>query len=424
MLAGGGELPATRQWLVVLLASAANLINQADRVVMSIAIVPMSYDLELSPYSQGWILSSFAYGYITTQLLAGPLSEKYGPGFVLSIALVGWCCLTILTPIVANMGLMLLLAVRVFMGVCEGFCWPSAYTWISMNVHKSRRSRSFAILIAAGMAGQLTALTVCPLISWPAMFFLFGSGGFMWVTIYSISPLPRTATQPTTTPYAIYLEMLSFKPVIAILVAHFSHNWGHYICTTWLPTYLHTVLGVPKEELGIVALPLFLSTILSPMYGAFADWLHGSRGVSLLKVRRLLTAIGLFGPAIMFALFPHAKTKFGAISLMCCIAVTSGCLSPGVFSNHADVLPHHAGMAFGLGNTIATIPGLVIGPLTGYLITHGNNWAPLFYTATFLSIIGGLVYISISQVNCIEEKMKHSLVTRAGSPTPGEALND
>ena len=415
MLAGTSDIPASRQWLVVLLASSANLINQADRVVMSIAIVPMSYDFNLSPYQQGWILSSFAYGYITTQLMAGPLSEKYGPGFVLSIALVGWCCLTILTPIVANMGLWLLLSVRVLMGVCEGFCWPSAYTWISMNVHKSRRSRSFAILIAAGMAGQLLALTVCPMISWPMMFFVFGSGGFMWVTVYSISPLPSSTTQPSTTPYAIYIEMLSYKPVLAILAAHFSHNWGHYICATWLPTYLHKVLHVPKEELGIVAYPLLLSTVLSPMYGAFADWLHDSKGVSLLKVRRILTVIGLFGPAIVFALFPHAKTKFGAISLLCCFAVTSGCLSPGVFANHADILPHHAGMAFGLGNTIATVPGLIIGPLAGYLIAHGNNWGPIFYMATFLNFMGGLIYVSFSQVHCIEQKMKHSLVSRSSS---------
>eukprot|EP01059_Diplonema_ambulator_P008769 TRINITY_DN18516_c0_g1_i1.p1 TRINITY_DN18516_c0_g1~~TRINITY_DN18516_c0_g1_i1.p1 ORF type:complete len:432 (+),score=67.27 TRINITY_DN18516_c0_g1_i1:42-1298(+) len=396
------------QWMVVLLSATANLVNQADRIVMSIAIVPMSYELGLRAYDQGWILSSFAYGYITTQVVAGPLSEKHGPGRVLVAALGGWCTLTVLTPIFAAQGLSLLLTARVLMGICEGFCWPSTYTWISHTVSSSRRSRSFALLIAGGSAGQLIALLVCPTLLWPTMFLIFGLLGFFWVSLFCMSSVP-TPGNPETQIFSsvhIYARMLKTRPVLAILAAHFTHNWGHTLLVSWLPTYLHTVLGVQKEALGIVAIPLGLCVLASPVYGTIADYLHHTKGISLLVVRRMLSAIGMLGPAVIFLIFPYAQTQWMAIVLVSLIFILYGCMSSGVFSNHADILPTHAGMAFGLGNTIATIPGLVIGPFTAYLISHGNNWYPVFLTSAVLNVIGAAVFCTLSEVESVEHLLE------------------
>lgn len=54
---------------IVALCSAANFINSADRVIMPIAIIPMTDEFKWSLHSQGWILSAFACGYFTSQLL-------------------------------------------------------------------------------------------------------------------------------------------------------------------------------------------------------------------------------------------------------------------------------------------------------------------------------------------------------------------
>lgn len=53
---------------VVVLCSAANFINAADRVLMPLAIVPMTSEYKWSLYWQGWILSAFAFGYFTSQV--------------------------------------------------------------------------------------------------------------------------------------------------------------------------------------------------------------------------------------------------------------------------------------------------------------------------------------------------------------------
>ena len=61
-------LPKTSR--IVGLCSIANFINAADRVIMPIAIVPMTDEFKWSLHWQGWILSAFAFGYFTSQVIS------------------------------------------------------------------------------------------------------------------------------------------------------------------------------------------------------------------------------------------------------------------------------------------------------------------------------------------------------------------
>lgn len=54
---------------VVVLCSIANFINAADRVIMPIAIIPMTTYFKWPMHWQGWILSAFAFGYLSSQVI-------------------------------------------------------------------------------------------------------------------------------------------------------------------------------------------------------------------------------------------------------------------------------------------------------------------------------------------------------------------
>lgn len=54
---------------VVVLCSVANFINAADRVIMPIAIIPMTSYFKWTMHWQGWILSAFAFGYLSSQVI-------------------------------------------------------------------------------------------------------------------------------------------------------------------------------------------------------------------------------------------------------------------------------------------------------------------------------------------------------------------
>lgn len=63
----------TRTSRIVALCSFANFINSADRVIMPIAIVPMTKVFGWNMHLQGWILSAFALGYFTSQIIGKQL---------------------------------------------------------------------------------------------------------------------------------------------------------------------------------------------------------------------------------------------------------------------------------------------------------------------------------------------------------------
>lgn len=61
-----GYFGLTHMQQIVILCSAANFINAADRVIMPTAIVQMSELYKWDMHNQGWILSSFSVGYMAS----------------------------------------------------------------------------------------------------------------------------------------------------------------------------------------------------------------------------------------------------------------------------------------------------------------------------------------------------------------------
>ncbi len=76
-------------------------------------------DFPWSSKEQGLLLSSFFYGYITTQLLGGWLAPKMGAGKLYGLGILTTAVLTLLTPLIADFGLVPLVAVRILEGIFE-----------------------------------------------------------------------------------------------------------------------------------------------------------------------------------------------------------------------------------------------------------------------------------------------------------------
>lgn len=111
----------------------------ALRVNLSVAIVAMTEDRNVTtengtiinqPYfdwsqnTRGIILSSFFYGYITTQFAGGYVSQKIGGNLIFGVGIGMTALLTLLTPLAAKSGVGVLIAVRIIEGVFEGVTFP------------------------------------------------------------------------------------------------------------------------------------------------------------------------------------------------------------------------------------------------------------------------------------------------------------
>ncbi|RWS07298.1 sodium-dependent phosphate transport protein 1: chloroplastic-like protein [Dinothrombium tinctorium] len=391
----------------VALCSTANFINSADRILMPIAVIAMSETYSWDLNSQGWVLSSFAFGYITSQIFGTHITNRMGSKLVLTAAVFLWSFSTLITPYIASQ-LYLLIAFRILLGLGEGLGLPTIFKIFAHSIPVEERSTAFGYLIGAGTIGQTIAALTCPHLPWELTFYFFGTLGILWVLIWIVLykdendyvkdelPVTYSKTHPKNVPWTFFI---SRWPFWAIYIAHFAMNWSNYIVMQWLPTYLTRNLEVNKSDISVTAVPYIVNSLFGVVSGHFADYLI-SRKWTILSVRRLMTAIGLFGPGIFLICFCAVNKLFYAIIFVSISMALCACNSAGHLSNHADVAPNHAGITFAVSNTIATIPGILCGPLTASLViqSHGR-WFPVFVLAAALNFVGTVIYASQSSAS-------------------------
>jgi len=66
---------------------------------------------------QGHILGAFFYGYLVSQVPGGMLAERYGGKWVLTVFVCLSTASTLLTPVAARLGFVLLIVLRICCGI-------------------------------------------------------------------------------------------------------------------------------------------------------------------------------------------------------------------------------------------------------------------------------------------------------------------
>ncbi len=408
-----GGWPA--RYRVVLLAALAVFICYMDRVVISVAIIPMAADYGWSAEEQGRVLSAFFVGYLLTQIAGGWMAERFGGKVVLGAGVVFWSFFTLLTPVAAAGGLTALLTARILMGVGEGVTFPSVYAMFGRWVPLQERSRAVGILFSAIPLGSMFALLATPWIvlqfGWEFAFYLFGGVGFIWWIVWHFSTAKDPQDDPRVSAEELAFirgdteldaadavpppmrELLSKPAVWAIVVGHFCANWGSYVLLAWMPTYINRGLGVDFASVGIFTMIPALFSFLSLNAGGWlADKLIRS-GHDTTRVRKLMQTVGFGGSAAVLAVVGYVESVPLAIALMSLGNIFGGAMSGGFGVNHLDIAPRGAGIIMGLSNTAGTIPGIMGVYISGLILAATDSWALVFQTAAGVLTFGLLFYL-------------------------------
>jgi len=404
-----------RRHTVVLLCFLSTFICYIDRVNISVAIIPMAEQFGWSDTQRGLVLSSFFAGYMVTQVLGGWLAQKWGGKFVLGFGVLWWSAFTILTPLSAMTSFPVLIATRIAMGLGEGVAFPSVYHMFGRWVPAKERSRAASFNLAAIPLGTLTAIIVTPWLAveygWQSVFYVFGVVGFIWFAFWRllVTDTPAVDTRMGETERKLFQqeeervgssetskipwrELLSQKPVWAIIIAHFSNNWGLYVLLSWLPSYFSGQLGIGLRSVWIyVAPPWIASFIMGNVVGVIADRLI-DKGWTVTRVRRFMQFIGSSGPAIALIALASVRDAKSAVILLTVAMGLSSFSFAGFATNHLDIAPRHAGIIFGISNTAGTLPGIIGVALTGLMVETTGSYASAFYLTAGVYALGLVVW--------------------------------
>ncbi|HIG42673.1 MAG TPA: MFS transporter [Gammaproteobacteria bacterium] len=409
-------LPAhwPRRYILVSLTFVSVFICYIDRVNISIAIIPMAEELNWNLQTQGMVLSSFFVGYLLLQIIGGRLSDRFGGKVVLGAGVLLWSLFTILTPPAAWVGISLLIATRIAMGMGEAVTFPSIYTNYGRWIPIQERSRAVGFTNSGIPLGTVFALIVTPIIvqrlGWQWAFYLFGAVGIVWFVFWHRLIAAEPASDPAISAEELELirsgiaageeadsptimEFLKHKAVWAIIVTHFCNNWSLYVLLSWLPTFVNKGLGVDYASVGwVTMIPHAASFLFLNIAGNITDRLIRN-GMAVGKVRKLMQTIGFGGLSIALFFVGEVDTVWMAISIMAVGSALGAFVTGGFAVNHMDIAPRHAGTLMGITNTAGTIPGIIGVFVSGVILEVTGSWALVFQVAGGVTLFGLIVFL-------------------------------
>nr|KAG5687655.1 hypothetical protein BaRGS_027547 [Batillaria attramentaria] len=363
--------------------------------------------------TQGLILGSFFWGYMTTQILGGWLSARFGGKRVYGWFMCSCAICTLLMPVAARTDYRFLLTLRFLAGVGQGVTFPAMNVLWANWAPPLENSKLGGLAYSGSQVGNVITFPLAGLLceygfdgGWPSIFYVLGVLGLLWFVGWTFIVFDSPAEHPRISPEerdyittslkgkmaatrgansrVPWCTLLKSPAVWGIIITHTCSNFGTYTFLTNIPTYMKEVLHFDIKQNGLLSsLPyigFWLSIVVS---GQLADIVR-SHGMLM---------PGIFVAAVGYMTCERSTTAVTLLTLG--VALSGFQYGSGWMVNPVDIAPVHAGVIFGISNTFATIPGFVAPVYIG-LITKNqtqSQWQIVFFIATAIYTIGALAYI-------------------------------
>ncbi|XP_011636198.1 LOW QUALITY PROTEIN: sialin-like, partial [Pogonomyrmex barbatus] len=259
------------------------------------------------------------------------------------------------------------------------------------------RSKLATIGFSGSFFGTVFAMPIAGLIAeywgWPSFFYIFGTAGLVWFICWWFIVKDRPEDDRFISKAELeYIKssldndekkkkivhpwkaMLTSLPVWAIVMAHFSENWGFYTMLTQLPTFMKDVLDFKLDQSGYLsALPYLVMTLVVQFSGQLADFLRTRKFLTTTQVRKIFNCGAFLFQTIFMIGTAFIPTPAGVVICITLAVGFGGFAWSGFGVNHLDIAPKHASVLMGIGNTIATLPGVVSPIITGYIVQNKSS---------------------------------------------------
>ena len=335
---------ALSAWYAVIVLLFAYVLSFVDRIIMSLLVIPIQKDLDISDTQMGLLMGlAFAIFYTVVGIPIARLSDVKSRKIIVSIGIFLWSIMTAVCGL-ARSFLELFLA-RIGVGVGEATLSPAAYSMIADYFPENKLGKAIAVyqsgaLFGSGIAfiigGAIVGLIVnssatsLPFLGelqpWQLAFIIVGLPGvLMTLVMLSVKEPKRTGIKKdlgtsVTIKDAVRYMVKNSKVYLSVFIGFSMLAIPITTIFTWYPTYLQRIHDLTIGESGkILGLILFF---LSSSGVFFGGWL-----VDFLKRRNYQDSF--FRVGLIAAITPVPFTLF--VSSMSDIDATIILLCPFIF---------------------------------------------------------------------------------------------
>ncbi len=341
------------------------------------------------------------------QLIAGPLSDRYGrrPVIIGGISIFIVC--TLIAPLMPTVELFL--AVRlVSAAVVTGLALSRAIVRDMVPIHQ-----------AASLIGYVTmGMTLVPMIGpavggfleeiygWQAVFYFTGIVGIgtLFVVIFDLQETNHHKSVSMAEQFRSYPELFASRRFWGFSCSALFASGTFFAFLGGAPYVARVHLDLSPSTLGLY----FLCIALGYMTGNFLSGRYATR----FGIFSMMISGGVFagaGTVISLAWFyggfEHAAGFFGPLFF---VGMGNGLTLPSAMAGMVSVRPGLAGSAAGLGGAIQIGGGAALSVLAGIILTPTSGPFPLLWLMLITSIIGVLCSIYTARVAKQMEKADRS----------------
>lgn len=304
--------PSGIRWRVLGLLVVASFISYLLRSNISIAGPAMTADLGLTEQQLGYILAAFTAGYTIFQFPGGVFGVKLGPRRALTVLMVLWGLLTVLTSLVPGVGasalwiVAALIAVRFAIGAVHAPIYPLT----GGVVERWFPPGSWALPNGLSSTGlTLGSAAAAPLLAWliaehgwRLSFILMAPlgflGAFLWWWYVRDNPTEHPAANDAEAALILagrsqahlddgspggqpgWLRVLKNRDVLLLTASYFCMNYIFYVMFNWVFYYLVTVRGFESQIAGYSTSVQWIGAAVGATLGGFiCDMLCRRKGM-------------------------------------------------------------------------------------------------------------------------------------------------
>ena len=404
------------RWLIVGLLFVATALSFLDRQVLSISILKIQADLNVSDVQYGWVNTGFLISYALMFTLGGWLIDKFGTRVGLAVSVGLWSLSNAMHGMVQNVWH--LGTARFFLGIGEGGCFPGVAKGVTEWFPQKHRALAMGIAIGGAALGAVIAppLTVylISIFGWRGAFVSTGILGGFWVLVWLFFfQKPRKSRFITKKELALIeddavkqdkKEVQNKKTSIPLkLILRTKEAWGlisirflldpvFYFFMFWIPKYLSEERGVSFERIGeLFWIPFFALGVSNIIGGGVSDRLIKS-GMSVSRARKLV--MGLAALLTMVApLTVVASSAEIAILFMSLFMFAHGFWITNYITVTSELFGKNATSTMvGMSGSAGAIAGLLVNPLIGR-IAESYSYMPMWIVSGIMYPLGFIILL-------------------------------
>ena len=390
--------------------------NYLDRTSVAYAGLHMSHDLGISDSVFGMGAGIFFIGYVVLQIPGALLVELWSARRAITLVMLAWGSLTVLTALVHSAGQLYL--ARFVLGSAEAAFFPGVVVYLSHWFIREDRAKATGNFMAAI---PLSFVIGSPLAGWILGYHWFGLEGWRWlfvlegmpavllagVAFFYLTDWPHEAAwldgrqrqwirrtleaekAPNVGRVSIWQAIRS-RAVVLLATAAFFEYFVFYTIAFWFPTILKRVSGLPDGRLGMLGAIPYIACLLA-MQGN--GW-HSDKRCE----RRLHAAVPCFtGAVALLGLVALPQSLWMTLALFTVLCTIHASLPP-LWALPTEILGESAAAtAVGFINSVGSVAGFA-GPYAfGYLTTRTGGFSAGLALMMACALASGLVLLRTPQ---------------------------